>query len=348
MVDTGDGNDTINVHAISAALTVNAGNGDDTINVGGKPPLLGGLLSDIHGPLTINGDDGTDTLNLDDSGNTLLATLTLDGAVISGLGMSDRITLNSIENPGIDLGSGGNTVNIRSTDNAIRIRTGSGDDTVNVGSLYGYGVLPPIPGGTVNRINAQLTLDGQSGNDTLNVDDTGDTSANTGVLTAMQLTGLGMTGGIDYTNFETLEISLGSGGDTFMVNGTTRRSDFRTQTVVNTGAGNDKVTVSLDAAIDGPLVVNLPAGDDSINALASSLGLIVFGGAGADSITGGLGADIPFGDQGVVEYTNAAGALVTRSGIEPNERSLDSMQSILRATKTDRWRLLRGQPDSHP
>ena len=164
-------------------------------------------------------------------------------------------------------------------------------------------------------------MDGQGGNDSLNVDDTGDTVANNGVLTYNTLTGLGLTSGINYVNLEALELSLGNGGNIFAVNSTVKRTDFRTQTVVNTGAGNDKVTVSLNAAIDGALAVNLQGGDDSLDASASSLGIIVFGGAGTDTLIGGSGADVLFGDQGIVDYTNTAGVVVTRLGIDPSERS---------------------------
>ena len=51
----------------------------------------------------------------------------------------------------------------------------------------------------------------------MNVDDTSDTSGNTGNLTATALTGLGMSAGITYGTLEDLNISLGSGDDTFTV-----------------------------------------------------------------------------------------------------------------------------------
>jgi hypothetical protein len=282
-IDSGADDDSIAVQGISGALTVNAGDGDDTINVV-VHAVPDDTRSSIKGPLTINGDDGIDTLNVDDSGNTGPATLTIDGNSISGLGLASGITFTSIENHGFTLGGGGNTVNIRSLSNALHLHTGSGDDTINVGSL--------APA-TVNGIGARLTIDGDAGNDTLNVDDSGDPTANSGVLTAGKLSGLGMAVGIDYANIETLHISLGSGGNHFAITGTPAAA---AQTLINTGAGDDTVTVALTSPNDGPLTVNLQAGKDSLDASASSLGVVVFGGDGADSIIGGMAADVLSGD----------------------------------------------------
>ena len=49
-------------------------------------------------------------------------------------------------------------------------------------------------------------------------------------------------------------------------------------------------------------------GDDTINAGASSLPVVVFGDAGSDTITGGSGNDQLFGDDGRVHYVKPAGA----------------------------------------
>ncbi len=61
----------------------------------------------------------------------------------------------------------------------------------------------------------------------------------------------------------------------------------------------------------------LPAGttdDDVVNGHASTLPLVVFGGIGADRLHGGNGGDIIFGDRGIVEWVDATGAVVARSG----------------------------------
>ena len=49
-------------------------------------------------------------------------------------------------------------------------------------------------------------------------------------------------------------------------------------------------------------------------ALVWALPLIVLGGQGNDDIQAGQASDIVFGDRGRVEYTDLAGAIVTRLG----------------------------------
>ena len=324
-LSTNGGADTVNVQATTGATNVNTGAGNDTINVGSKAPTMtGGVMSGIQGKLTVDGGADEDAMLIDDSGNGSPSTLTLDEGTIEGLGMGPGgIVYSNLESLDIGLGSGGNTVNIRGLGAELTLRTGAGDDTVRVGTL-----APAVVGGTLNRMKARLTLDGQGGNDTLYADDSGDLAANTGLLTKNQLTGLGMTAapnrsssGIGYGNFEGIDVALGSGNDTFVITSTVRNDVFRTQSNVSTGAGNDTVTVTLNATIDGALAVNLQAGDDRLNAGASTLGIVVFGGDGNDTITGGSGADVIFGDRGTVELFNA-GALVTQLGLEPAERGI--------------------------
>ena len=330
-LSTNAGNDTINVWATSGLTTVYAGQGDDKITLGRPVPATGGgVLSDINGKLIVYGGPGTDELNIDDSGNTQPATLTLEENGFTGFGMgSGGLEYWEIETLNISLGSGGNTINVLGIAVPVHLNTGSGDDTVKVGGPT------PRPSGdmTLNRVVALLTLDGQTGNDTLYADDSGDNTDNSGVLSASAITGLlgtnlGMTGAIGYSHFEGVDLALGNGNDTLTITGTTQQAGFRTQTVVSTGAGDDTVTVALNATIDGPLSVNLQAGNDTLDASTSSLGIVVFGGIGNDQITGGSGDDVIFGDRGTVDLFNAAAALVTRLGIDPSERSTDATNAL--------------------
>jgi Ca2+-binding RTX toxin-like protein len=129
-------------------------------------------------------------------------------------------------------------------------------------------------------------------------------------------------GGITYADMEVLQVNLGSGNDTVRVDYTTHSDDhttrrsgvFYTLTMLNTGGGNDAVTVRLTDGQDGALSLNTQAGDDTVNAADSSLGLTVFGWDGADTITTGSGRDTVFGDQGRVDYLNGEGTIITRLG----------------------------------
>ena len=128
----------------------------------------------------------------------------------------------------------------------------------------------------VNSIAGHVTVDGggpnqPSGEDTLEIDDRGDTAGNVGMLTSSTVTGLGMgstnvldfTHGVQYSNIERLNIHLGSGDDLFLV-----RSNFgatpavgqqagntavliQTQTLIETGAGSDRILVGSNAKPDG-------------------------------------------------------------------------------------------------
>src|SRR5205823_6358268 len=125
------------------------------------------------------------------------------------------------------------------------IDAGAGDDTVRVGH-----------DGTVDELDALLALEGGAGTDALVVDDSADTNDNLGTLTQATLTGLDMVAragvdrvytvtpaplpleGLNYSDFASLAISLGSGNDRFNVRGTLPA------TTIDTGGGDDVVYVS--------------------------------------------------------------------------------------------------------
>ncbi|WP_283806368.1 LEPR-XLL domain-containing protein [Bradyrhizobium sp. cf659] len=129
-------------------------------------------------------------------------------------------------------------------------------------------------------------------------------------------------GGITYGDMEVVQVNLGSGDDTVTVNYAThsddhttkRNGDFYTLTMLNTGEGDDHVTVKLIDGQAGAFSLDTGAGNDTVDGSASSLPLVIFGGAGDDTITGGSGADTLFGDIGRVDYLDDAGEIVTRLG----------------------------------
>ena len=125
-------------------------------------------------------------------------------------------------------------------------------------------------------------------------------------------------GGITYGDMEVLDVRLGTGDDSVRVDYATnaedhttdRSGDFYTLTLLDTGAGDDTVTVALDDGDgnidgDGAFALNLGDGDDTVLGAASTRGLVVFGDAGNDDITTGGGDDILFGDIGRLDYTRS-------------------------------------------
>ncbi len=159
----------------------------------------------------------------------------------------------------ISTGGGEDTVNIQSIGAATTVNGGDDDDTVNVGSSA------PDANGVLTGINALLSVNGDGGANTLNVDATGDTGPNDGTLASASLTGLGMTSGITYAALAELNISLGEFGNTFAIEST---SDG-TAVILNSGGGVDIIAVG---AINGPTTLNAGDGSDIINVTPSADG----------------------------------------------------------------------------
>ena len=104
----------------------------------------------------------------------------------------------------------------------------------------------------------------------------------------------------------------GYGDDVFTkVEGTHVRAGLRTVTTLNTGLGDDRVTVDLHPVEDDFFVLNTQGAlepfvtyrdRDFVDGSTSTLPLIVFGGQDADTILGGHTDDLLFGDWGRVLY----------------------------------------------
>ncbi|MFT7227617.1 MAG: hypothetical protein ACI8PW_000192, partial [Methylophilaceae bacterium] len=179
--------------------------------------------------------------------------------------------------------------------------------------------------GSVDEIEGLLNIDAGEGTNALivsnissRVDDADVTISNN------QIQGLGQAKDINYvaaagTFAGGITIWSGYGDDTISVLSTLKDINpaVRTITTLNTGLGDDDVTVSLIDGTDGFFVLNTqgqfdhdylgtPITDtDTVDATASSLPLIIFGGQGEDDIQGGSGNDIIFGDRGSVVYYDA-------------------------------------------
>jgi len=264
-VDGGVGNDVIVVGSPLAGTQIMQldTNGKPVLDVNGAPKLktvfgLNGIQGDVlTGALTIKGGAGRDTLTASDAADSLVNSGQLTGTSLKGLGMAVGIDYQTIETINVLLGSnadtlnvldtiGGTTnvfgnngadkINVLSASGLTNINGGMGNDTINLGSKV------PHLGGLVDPIQAAIRVSGGAGIDIMNVDDSGDITNNTGVLTGTTLTGLGMRHGITYDTLETVNITLGKASDTFNTLGTTSISN------VFGGAGSNTFNVSSDAA----------------------------------------------------------------------------------------------------
>ena len=230
------------------------------------------------------------------------------GASIDSRKLAAGIAYGDIESLNIELSSGNDAFNVRGTSIPTVLKTGLGDDTVAVGSdtnLPNAHAANVEVFGRLDYIEATLTVDGgSSGKNRLMITDTATTSGRTLELTSGLVKGAPadiVYMGADFTRG--IMLWMGNQRDvvhvksTFGVDGATR-----TVTSLFTGGGNDEVTVALAAGTDGFFVVGTQSGDDTIDATASTLPLVLVGGTGKDTIKAGKADDIIFGDEGYVSF----------------------------------------------
>jgi Ca2+-binding RTX toxin-like protein len=344
---TGEDDDIVALARVAAGapVTVRTDGGSDTIRVGSAATPLGndgGVLESIAAVLVVDAGAGADTLDVDDSGDGADRVATLTGAALTGLGMAGGgIQYLGVEVLDVDLGSGHDVVNVQGTTAVSNLRLGAGDERIFVASgaeadLATAAAVDLLPGHLDDLLGA-LNIDAGTGRHALAISDeaatTGDGAvritdvfpgaAGPGLAADAEIwvTGLGPVG-IGYradalagSFFGGVRMWTGAGAETMVVDGTHRRDGGRTTTVLNTGAGNDTVEVALLAGADGFFVLDTQGDDDVVEAGASTLPLVIFGGAGTDVVTAGLGDDLVFGDTGRVHYVDATGALVTVHGV---------------------------------
>src|SRR5206468_1048232 len=105
---------------------------------------------------------------------------------------ADQFTIESTAagtNTVLNTGGGADTIAVKATSAPTTINSGDANDVINVGSLAS---LTTNTGGTLNAILGALVINGGAGTNSLTLDETGDTAANSGTLTSTQVTGLGM------------------------------------------------------------------------------------------------------------------------------------------------------------
>jgi Ca2+-binding RTX toxin-like protein len=342
--ELGSGADTVNVRTLNIPFTLNTGGGADTVHVGSNAGLgdTNGTLATIAGALTFNGGTGGGTVIFDDTGDGTTNTGTLTGTTLTGLGLGGGLTYASLSNLVINLGGGGNTFTIAGThtgttnlstgggndfvainmvSGATNVVTGGGSDIIRVGTL-----APTMTGGNLNAIAGLLTVNGGTGVNQLLVDDTGDTFANSGTLTADSIRGLGMALGIDYTNIATVTVSLGSGGDTFAVGGTITGT-----TILNLGGGNDALTLTASAGI---LTINGGVGMDTFNVQGSGGTVALNGDDDNDAFN--FDSNAPSSTNGTLNAIAGVMILNGGNGIDALylDDRLDNIDNVLTLTST--------------
>lgn len=241
------GADTVDVRALPASVTsftFDGWEGDDRVLI--KPSgsavysIVGGGGNDR---LEVSLSDGDDQVTVDNGGTRILSgDQTL--ANVSGL---EGLSINAL--------SGNDRVHVRSLASALSLAVdgGPGDDTVVLSSQA------PDPG-VLNTLQGPMTLVGGAGSDRLVLENSSDTATNIAVLRNNSVEGMGLGNPVGYSQFETLDVLLGSGNDIVTVHGTASGS----QTNLRTKAGNDEVTLTMP--LDGKLFIDGGDGADKITA----------------------------------------------------------------------------------
>jgi hypothetical protein len=219
LLQTGTGNDFVNVQATTGYFFVNNNGGTDSVKIGSLAPFLGGTLADINGPVDVYGA-GSTYLFIDNSGipsNSNLSNATINDGEISGLSPAPiywtssslptggviRVDLNGPPKPYVTYTY--NVLNTSDLYDGTFINMGNGaDDTVlsvlaSTGPLYvnGSGVntfvsigsLWPFLGGTLANINGPITVWSEDSEITVFINDRGDTIDRTATLGQQTLSG---------------------------------------------------------------------------------------------------------------------------------------------------------------
>ncbi|MBC2721360.1 MAG: hypothetical protein HGJ97_01595, partial [Desulfosporosinus sp.] len=120
-----------------------------------------------------------------------------------------------------------------------------------------------------------LFVDESTQTDKLQVYNDQSDSDDSGVLTETMLSGLNMAWGIEYKEFEVLQIWLGQGNDTLTVNNTA----LGVHTEINGNPGSDVLNI---ISTQDELVLNGDEGNDEFNLDFTQADLVINGGAGDD------------------------------------------------------------------
>jgi hypothetical protein len=251
-LNAGSGKNTLKLQgtASGTATTVNAGAGNDTITVGDASNTLAG----IQGALTINGQAGTNSLTINDQGTSTGKTYTFTASTLARTGAA-TITYGTVQSLTLNAAAGGNTINVQGTVSATptTVNGGSGNDTINVGSTSN----------TLSGIQGALTINGQAGTNSLTVSDQGATTGQTYTLAATTMARSG-SATITFGTVSSLTLNAGSGGNTINIQGTAASTSVAVNTGTGTNTTNAGSAANMLAGVQSALTVT-GQGTDTLN-----------------------------------------------------------------------------------
>src|SRR2546421_4145103 len=282
------GNDTFNILSINGATTIDDDGGSNEIyNVGNSTNGTQG----INASLSLNDFPNKADITVNDSADTIPRTFTVNSLAVTGLSPGNisygAFAVNSLTVIG---GSGGNTVPIAGNPGVstraitTTVDSGAGNDEVhltgNTGGanlvIQGHSGLDTVTIGDASHnmqgLIADVYIDNTSGATNLIIDDAGDTTGRIFSINNGLIVGLGSSIGlsppkITHSLFalNSLTVLGGSGGNTIHVVFNANVSSRAVLTTVNSGAGNDTVSVQSTSGNGGAsLLIQGNAGLDTV------------------------------------------------------------------------------------
>ncbi len=326
-LNTGNGNDVVNVEATGNPLTINGGTGGVAVNLSPTGHNLAGIGSDV----TVNGGStALDTLTLNDQARTANLTYTLTG---SSVFWSEAFAVsfnNRIRTLTVNGGSGANTYEINGTgaSTLTTLTTGNGNDVVNITATSSSRPLAIREGSgpatvnvspaahNLNAIQGAVMVNGGPGTDTLNINDQSHNISATYTLTDSSVARPGaatITYGSLPMNF--VNVTVGGGHNTCNVTNTGALN----LTTLNTDADADAVINVEATAPSRPLtIIESGSGGGSVNVSPTAHNLDAIQGTVTVNPISGF-ANVVVNDQAHTANTTytQSGATLTRPGAAP-------------------------------
>jgi hypothetical protein len=305
-LNTGTGNDLVDILATVGALDITGLSGNDTVTIGSLAPSLGGTVANIQGAVTVNNALGRTALIVDDSADSTGRTATLTNSALTGLAPAAiNYVSTGLSSLAVYGGNGNDTFKVGSPapTMTVTLNGGGGANTLVGPNTTNTWQISSVNGGTLGTISfsAIQKLVGGSGVDTFKFTPSGKVAS---------IDGGGAPAGqgdwLNYSAFPTnqpVTVNLATGSATGVNNGAPGAVS-NIQNVIG-GAGNDHLT----GDAQGNILLGL-GGNDVING-GNGRSLLI-GGAGDDTIVGGTAGDIVIGGYTVFGANETALMLILK------------------------------------